>query len=66
MDLKVNREREAVKEGPQNKEEEEKWKKLQYMPFFPPLIRFASYLFGSDNSFTQGLPTASQSCFLTG
>lgn len=34
MDLKVNREREAVKEGPQNKEEEEKWKKLQYMPFF--------------------------------
>ncbi len=48
----------------QNKEQD-KWKNCSIC-LFSPSIRFASYLFGGDNSFTQGLPTASQSRSLTG
>ncbi len=62
---RADREREVEKESERKIKSKTSGKIAVYV-FFSPLIRFASYLFGGDNSFTQGLPTASQSRSLTG
>ncbi len=62
---RADREREVEKEIMRKIKSKTSGKIAVYV-FFSPLIWFASYLFGGDNSFTQGLPTASQSRSLTG